>query len=130
MARAFLDTHVATWLALGDNELSRQALDAINSFSERVISSLTIVEIRIKNEKRGVATPPNLSFGFESAGIAVESFDAEAANALARFSVLQGTDPFDRMLIAQAASVPGTTYFTADRRLLALGFDWIVDVRA
>ena len=48
---------------------------------------------------------------------------------VARFPTLVRHDPFDRMIFAQAASRPNTTFFTADKTLIALGLDWVVDAR-
>jgi PIN domain nuclease of toxin-antitoxin system len=67
---------------------------------------------------------------FESVGIAIEPFDYNAARAIARFPSLHNHDPFDRLILAHAASRPTTTFYTADTRLLNLGLDWVVDARA
>ncbi|MFM5967511.1 MAG: type II toxin-antitoxin system VapC family toxin [Micrococcales bacterium] len=124
--RAFLDTHVAYWLAGGSPSLSSRALSSINSFGLRVISSITLVELSMKS-RRGLGSISDLASGFESVGIHVEDFTAEDAMNFGRFAALDGHDPFDRMLLAQAARISGTTFFTADRVILGLGLDWVVD---
>lgn len=128
MNRAFLDTHVALWLAIGGGDISAAAIRAIESFGSRSISALSFVELQLKADK-GARLPNNIVDRFMSVGIQIENFDVHAAGNFSRFGALRGTDPFDRMLLAQAATVPGTVFFTADERLLALGFDWIVDAR-
>ena len=128
MSRAFLDTHVALWLAIGGGDVSVAGLRAIQSFASRTISTLSLIELQLKAAK-GANFPPGLEERFLSSGIAIEAFGLPAVANFARFESLRGTDPFDRMLLAQAASVPGTTFFTADERLLAFGFDWVTDVR-
>lgn len=50
----------------------------------------------------------------------------EHSESIAEFPELIGHDPFDRVLLAQA-KVERLDFLTADRRLLALGYDWIVD---
>ena len=127
--RAFLDSHVAYWLAGGSPTLSSRALSSINSFGLRGISSITLVELSMKS-RRGLGSIADLAAGFESVGIEIEDFTAADAINFGRFTALEGHDPFDRMLLAQAARNPGTTFFTADRVILGLGLDWVVDARA
>lgn len=130
MERAFLDSHVAYWLAMGSPSLGKHAFRAISNSSTRVISALTIVEFSVNRAFGAIRGVVNLVDEFGSAGISVESFDVWAAQNLGRFSSLERHDPFDRMILSQAAVVPGTTLFTADEVLLDLGFDWVVDARA
>lgn len=127
--RAFLDSHVAYWLAGGSPTLSSRTLSSINSFGLRAISSITLVELSMKS-RRGLGAIADLAAGFKSVGIQIEDFRAEDAMNFGRFAALEGHDPFDRMLLAQAARVSGTTFFTADRVILGLGLDWVVDARA
>ena len=127
--RAFLDSHVAYWLAGGSPTLSSRTLSSINSFGLRAISSITLVELSMKS-RRGLGAIADLAAGFKSVGIQIEDFSAEDAMNFGRFAALEGHDPFDRMLLAQAARVSGTTFFTADRVILGLGLDWVVDARA
>ena len=51
---------------------------------------------------------------------------AKAGKPIAEFPELIGHDPFDRVLLAQA-KVEQLDFLTADRRLLARDFDWILD---
>ncbi len=130
MERAFLDSHVAYWLAMGSPSLGKHAFRVISNSSTRVISALTIVEFSVNRAFGAIRGVVNLVDDFESAGIAVEAFDVWAAQNINRFGSLAHHDPFDRMILSQAAAVPGTTLFTADSKLLELGLDWIVDARA
>ena len=123
--RAFLDTHVAMWLALGDKRLSKPALREINANSETVISSISIAELEIKANLNKLKLPKNLAELFMSNGIQIESFDANAASQLGRFPTLARHDPFDRMVLAQASLQVGTTLFTADAVISDLNFDWV-----
>jgi PIN domain nuclease of toxin-antitoxin system len=123
--RAFLDTHVAMWLALGDKRLSKPALREINANSETVISSISIAELEIKANLNKLKLPKNLAELFMSNGIQIEAFDANAASQLGRFPTLARHDPFDRMVLAQASLQVGTTLFTADAVISDLNFDWV-----
>jgi PIN domain nuclease of toxin-antitoxin system len=123
--RAFLDTHVAVWIAKGDARLSRQILKDINSHGETVISAISLAELEIKAGIGKIAMPPNLGEVFESFGIKVEPFGLEASQQLARFPSLARHDPFDRLILAQASARLGTTFFTADATMANLEFDWI-----
>ena len=127
MSAVFLDTHVVFWLAAGDDSLSRAALRLINASGQRSISSLSLVELRIKAISGRLRYPERFAELCEVNGISIEPFDDAAAEQFGRFATLSGGDPFDWMLLAQAAAIPGRTFLTADRRLLALGFDWVVD---
>jgi len=123
--RAFLDTHVAIWIARGDARLSRQVLKDINSHGETVISAVSLAELEIKAGIGKLALPPNLGEIFESFGIRVEAFGLEASQQLARFPSLARHDPFDRLILAQASARLGTTFFTADETIARLNLDWI-----
>jgi len=123
--RAFLDTHVAIWIARGDEKLSRQVLKDINSHGETVISAISLAELEIKAGIGKLALPSNLGEIFESFGIRVEAFGLEASQQLARFPSLARHDPFDRLILAQASVRLGTTFFTADKAIADLGLDWV-----
>ena len=123
--RAFLDTHVAVWLARGDARLSKQILKDINSHGETVISAISLAELEIKAGIGKIAMPPNLGEVFETFGIKVEPFGLEATQQLARFPSLARHNPFDRLILAQASARLGTTFFTADEAIADLGLDWV-----
>ena len=129
MQRAFLDSHVAYWLATGSPSLGKHSFRAMSNSGSRVISALTIVEFSVNRAFGAMRGAVNIVQEFESAGIDVEPFDVWATQNLSRFGALDHHDPFDRMILSQAAVVPGTTLFTADSVLLDLGLDWVVDAR-
>ena len=124
--RAFIDTQVALWLAKGDSRLSSGTLKWLNSSSETVMSALSIAELEIKAGIGKLALPKDFADVFLNQGIKIEAFDQESAASLSRFPSLVRHDPFDRMILAQAAAKPNTTFFTADRELVGLGLDWVV----
>ena len=107
-----LDTHVALWAVTGHKRLSVRAraliVDPVNSISVSVVS---LWEIAIKH-----------ALGRQSeTAIALSAREAAEAFALAGYSILSvspshalavedlpahHTDPFDRLLVAQALSEP------------------------
>ena len=123
--RAFLDTHVAIWLATGDKRLTKTILREINTNSETLISSISLAELEIKANLNKIKLPTNLKQLFISNGVFVEPFDAAAATQLGRFPNLSRHDQFDRMILAQASLKLGTTFFTADDAITKLDFDWV-----
>jgi PIN domain nuclease of toxin-antitoxin system len=128
MRRAFLDSQVAFWLATGDKRITPQVLRVINSHSVTSISAITLAELEMKAAIEKLAIPANLSLVFEKAGLTIEPFDSMASEQLRRFPQLNRHDPFDRLILAQAASKVGATFFTADQALIELGLDWVVGV--
>lgn len=54
--------------------------------------------------------------------------NAQHAMQIGRFNSLVKHDPFDRLILAQAAA-ENLILITADQKLLELGFEWILDAR-
>ena len=129
LRRAFLDTQVAFWLVTGNKRLTAATLKAINASRETVVSAISLAELEQKALLGKLAAPIGLAQRFLDQGIIIESFGFEASEQLRRFPQLAKHDPFDRMILAQAASQFGTLLFTADSVLAELGLDWIVDSR-
>lgn len=125
---AFLDTNVAMWWAEGNSRLGARILDSIMKHPRVYVSSVSIAELRVKALKRKIQLPPNLVEIFTSTGMEVDSFSVDAANQISRFEALVRHDPFDRMILAQAASHRNATFYTADDTLASLGLDWVVHV--
>jgi PIN domain nuclease of toxin-antitoxin system len=110
--RLLLDTHVAIWWLDGDRRLSKATRAAIESAAEAYLSIVSLWEIFIKQDKGRLDLPA----GFADA-LRTDFLDLP----LTVDHVLEGRaltqvhrDPFDRMLVAQAAS-EGLTIVTADR---------------
>ena len=110
-----LDTHILLWWLFGDPRLTPAMREAIMDPTSAVaVSAVTAWEIAIKAALGKLAVPDRLAQqlhdeGFDELPITVE--DGLAAGALPRHH----GDPFDRMLIAQAAR-PKLVVVTADRR--------------
>lgn len=110
-----LDTHVLLWWLFGDARLTPAMREAImDPASTVVVSAVTAWEMAIKAALGKLAVPDRLAQqldqeGFDALPVTIE--DGLAAGALPRHHA----DPFDRMLIAQAAR-RRFVVVTADRR--------------
>jgi len=113
--RILLDTHILLWWLADDQRLPPQAAAAIeDSENEVVVSAASAWEISIKQAAGRIVAPEDLLDALtvsEFATLAVTAAHAMAAGRLPP----RHTDPFDRMLIAQA-KIEGLTLVSVDRR--------------
>ena len=115
-----LDTHVLLWWLAGDDRLTPTMREAIaDPTTPVVVSAASAWEMAIKAGLGKLTIPGDLAGelgrqGFDELPVTVE--DGVAAGALPRHHA----DPFDRMLIAQAARRQ-FVLVTADRRFT--GYD-------
>jgi PIN domain nuclease of toxin-antitoxin system len=117
--RLLLDTHVALWWWANDRRLAVAAREAISDATLVFVSAASAWEIAIKTALGRVRLPRSFSEGVEQSGF-IElpiAFDHAAA---AEFLPSHHTDPFDRMLIAQA-KVERLVLVTHDRRFEPYG---------
>ena len=115
--RLLLDTHALLWW-LADRELSGQARAAIaEPANDVVVSAATAWEISIKKALGKLRAPDDLASQLDANSftpLAISVAHATAAGALPRHH----DDPFDRMLIAQAA-LEELTVVTRDEHFAA-----------
>jgi PIN domain nuclease of toxin-antitoxin system len=115
-----IDTHILLWWEWKSSDLPALARSAFNDpQNHMVVSAASIWEISIKRntgrlEFEGDVIASCKANDFQILSIAAEH--AELAGALP----LHHTDPFDRMLIAQA-KIEGLVLLTQDRKLLRYG---------
>jgi PIN domain nuclease of toxin-antitoxin system len=114
--RLLLDTHIFCWWFYEPERLSREAFEVMNTAEKVFISSASIWEVAIKVRLGKMKADPH------------ELFDRIEANGFQEMPVLSKhallvadlplyhTDPFDRLLIAQAMSEP-LHLLTADPQL-------------
>jgi len=114
-----IDTHLLLWAALAPEKMSAEARrDMENPAHELWFSAASIWEIAIK---RGLGRadftvdPGPLRAGLLSNGYAELSLDGRHCLGLGTLPRLHG-DPFDRILIAQAAA-EGMVLLTSDKAL-------------
>ena len=123
-----LDTHVCLWFVAAPERIGPATREAIQRASRVSYSSITLAEIAIKRMLGRLDVPADLGAVFDSAGLVHLPFTGDHAGALELFPDLARLDPFDRMLLAQAA-VEGHRLVTADARLLAAGGRHVLDER-
>lgn len=121
--RLLLDTHIVLWAALTPDRLSKKARSLLSEeTNELVYSVASLWEIVIKSSLDRAdfrIDPRALRQGLldnDYKELPVTGQHALATHALALIHL----DPFDRLLIAQAA-VEGITLLTADALLLRYG---------
>lgn len=114
--RLLLDTHIFCWWFYEPERLSREAFEVMNTAEKVFVSSASIWEVAIKVRLGKMKADPQ------------ELFDRIEANGFQEMPVLSKhallvadlplyhTDPFDRLLIAQAMSEP-LHLLTADPQL-------------
>ena len=117
--KLLLDTHLLLWVSIESDRLSKQALQRLgDETAELVFSAANIWEVAIKSAlgKPGfqvdaaVLRRALLENGY--AEIAISGLHASQAASLPQIH----RDPFDRILIAQAAE-EGATLLTVDRTI-------------
>ncbi|MCC5966298.1 MAG: type II toxin-antitoxin system VapC family toxin [Natronohydrobacter sp.] len=120
--RILLDTHVLLWAVLDDPRLSiaqRQAIDA----GEIYLSAASVWEIGIKRALGKLEVPDEIFRIAQDAGcrpLPISWVHAETAAALPPHH----SDPFDRMLIAQARC-EGLNLLSSDMRIAAYDVELI-----
>ncbi len=110
-----LDTHVFLWWRADDPRLQQPARSAITQADLVFVSAASAWEAAIKAFLGKLDLPDTLESGVEDSGfskLTITFSHAEAAAALPPHH----SDPFDRMLVAQARA-EGLTLVTHDRKL-------------
>lgn len=116
-----LDTHVFLWWRTTSGRIHPAAREAIAQADVVFVSAASAWELAIKQALGRLELPDRFAAGVEESGFEqlVVTFDhAERAGALP----LHHRDPFDRMLLAQAAA-ERLTIVTHDRRFEPYGAD-------
>lgn len=121
-----LDSQALIWLLDDNPRLGTAARQAITSASRVYVSAATVWELTIKTMLGKLAVPPQFSKRLADQGLSLLSITAEQAEGIRAFPELARHDPFDRLLVAQA-NMAGFSLLTADRVLLGLKRDFIVD---
>ena len=115
MKRLLVDTSVLLWALSGDPRLGSDGRPLADPRNDVYVSSVSIWEISIKRALGKLRAPDHLAATVETAGFSelpVAFVHAEQAGSLPRHH----TDPFDRMLVAQA-QVEGLILVTADANI-------------
>jgi PIN domain nuclease of toxin-antitoxin system len=117
--RLLLDTHTLLWWLADDPALSRGAAEAIAGAAVVAVSAASAWEISIKQALGKLTGPADLAAELranEMVALPVTVEHSTAAGALPHLH----SDPFDRMLVAQARA-EDLTLVTRDPRLAPYG---------
>lgn len=118
--RLLLDTHAVLWALGQPAELAQDARAAIeDGKNEVLVSAASAWEVAIKRAAGKLESPDDLADAIKAAAfrpLAITVEHALAAGALPPHH----SDPFDRMLVAQAV-IEGLTIVTRDARLARYG---------
>ena len=124
-----LDTQVLLWLVTGRRRIGGRAGEFIRRAESVHASAISYVELDLKGRRRKLVVPPDLPRLVRDQGIQPLAFTEAHVAGLRAVPALEGHDPFDRMLLAQA-QIEGCTFATADSVLLDLGLPWVLDATA
>jgi PIN domain nuclease of toxin-antitoxin system len=116
-----LDTHIALWAITGDATLGDEFLDRLRQDPDIFLSPVSLWEITIKQARGKLAGPADLAERVRDMGfreLPVTSAHAIAAGRLPSHH----HDPFDRMLVAQAAT-EGLTLVSRDESIALYDVD-------
>lgn len=123
-----LDTHVALWLLHDPKRIGVDTRRALESATTVYFSPISLVETSVKRMIGRIDVPEGLDRILVEQGLVALPLLPEHAVAIERFTALARHDPFDRVLLAQAA-VERCRLVTAERRLLGLDLEWVMDAR-
>lgn len=125
MKRYLLDTHLVYWWMTGDARLGK-ATQRIIAKSEIIVSTASVWEMVLKNAKGKLPLPQgSLAEQLEAQGFVMLPILPRHIEA-ARSLTCAHTDPFDRLLIAQAYD-ERLTLLTRDAAILKLGLNGVVE---
>ncbi|MGL5865025.1 MAG: type II toxin-antitoxin system VapC family toxin [Dermatophilaceae bacterium] len=121
--RLLLDTHVVLWQLSGERELSVAARDAIAAADDLLFSVVSFAEVGIKTSVGKLSVPADLRARIGESGVRTLALSPDHGLAVAGLPV-HHSDPFDRLIIAQAMT-ERLTVVTADPRFRAYGIHLI-----
>jgi PIN domain nuclease of toxin-antitoxin system len=118
--KLLLDTHAALWFLGGDERLGENARRHLTDGSNLVLLSAAVVwEVAIKRSLGRLAVPEEYLSLLLGAGVQTLAISAQHAAAVEDLPP-HHRDPFDRMLVAQAA-IEGAALVSCDGALRPYG---------
>ena len=118
--RLLLDTHIFLWAVSGSPRLKPAARRLIESAEQMYVSAASIWEVAIKAQLGKIeADPQALTNAIAASGFLELGVRAAHAAGIARLAP-HHSDPFDRLLVAQALAEP-LRHLTADAALVPYG---------
>jgi len=114
---------------MGDKRMGKAALNRIENSTRVYFSAVSIFELNMKALNEKLRLPEDFGTALLSIGFMELPLKSEDALNLKDYPSLVAHDPFDRMILRQAAR-HDKVFITSDAKLLSLGLDWIVDAQA
>ena len=125
-----LDSHVLLGVLYGNSKYGKNTRRLLSSHRQLHFSPLSIAELRLKTSVKGAPyISPLLREDLTELGFTELPLTSRAANEITRFPGLHHHDPFDRLLLAQAAT-SNLLFITADRTLTGLDLEFVHDAYA
>jgi PIN domain nuclease of toxin-antitoxin system len=129
MDSLLLDTHIFLWAMNDSKNLSRAAGRLLQSTPRLYVSSLSLLELKMKEAKRKLELPPALLQVASDWGITFLELTVDQMN---NYRVFKQTsaDPFDNALL-MIAELQHLRFLTADTNVISMQtmYPWIVDGR-
>ena len=113
--RLLLDTHVLLWVLAGDRRLTRPSREILTGADLLVVSVVSAWEIALKAATGKLRAPDNLEGAVLESGLSTTPLGFADVAESARLPV-HHSDPFDRLLVAQAR-MRGLTIMSKDRQM-------------
>jgi PIN domain nuclease of toxin-antitoxin system len=116
---AYLDTHVAIWLHDGlIRRLSKEAKRYIEH-ADLFISPMVLLEFQYLHDRKRVQPRPMALYGILKSNFGVDLCEFPfAAVAMEAVAIGWTSDPFDRIIVAQARANHESVLLTADEHIL------------
>ena len=121
-----LDSQTLVWYLTADIKLGKQAKARLIECQDLYFSSLSILELEIKQFDRTKGQGRLIRSAAIKAGLRELEFGGAEAETVSDFPLLGRHDPIDRGLIQQAAQY-GAVFFTSNKKLLNQGLAWVID---
>lgn len=121
-----LDSHVVLWWVDASDKLGADARRLIESAPVVYVSAATVWELTIKSMIDRLELVDDFESRLWEAGFEALDVTPEHAAGIRAFPDLARHDPFDRLLLSQSR-IEGIDLVTADRLLLGLGLEHLVD---
>jgi PIN domain nuclease of toxin-antitoxin system len=123
-----LDTRTAWWLVRKPEMLGKNLVRKFEKNKAAFFSPISVFELLQKNAKQNMGVPANLAEVFFASGLLELNLNSDHAGAAVNFSS-SISDPFDRLLLAQA-EVQQLDFYTSDSKILSLGIEIVKDASA
>ena len=121
-----LDTSTLISAILFPNRIGKNTLGLVSRSPDLYFSAVSLFEIVVKQMKGKLNLGGSVSEFLGELDAIPLPLRAEDALEVLSFPSLARHDPFDRLLLATTRA-HGARLITSDRKMLDLGFDWILD---